>query len=121
MLSQAMMDRVARDTMRMRGALVETFTYHARATSASTPMVHEDLTGNWCHFSERLIAMHAVTDAPRVQREDIQLQIPVTQVSWTPTTYDVVIRSDHSHWRVLDIMGGPGHPFWLLQIRRVRQ
>src|SRR5262245_39892207 len=120
MLSQGLMDRVARETLRMRGSLTETFAYHSKATSASTPVVHEDLSGNWCRYSDRLIAMHAVTDTPRVLREDIQLQIPVEQVTWTPTTYDLVVRADATHWRVIDIGGGAGHPFWLLQIRRVR-
>lgn len=121
MPSQAVLDRAARDSMRMFGATCEVATYRSRATSTATPVDHPTLTIHVEAYSDQAIAMQSLIsgDRPTVLREDRRIRIPTASVTWTPTLYDEVLRADGSHWRVMSIAGGPGNPFYLLQGRKL--
>lgn len=116
-LSQAVMDRIANDTERMNGTLLESVTYQAKASAQAAAIPHTVL-GRFLQYSEHVTALHGLVPEGQVRREDRQLRIACQRVSWTPTLYDVAVRADGSQWRVLSIGGGPGRPWWLLQVRK---
>jgi hypothetical protein len=46
------------------------------------------------------------------------MRMATADVTWTPTLYDEVIRANGEHWRVMNMHGGLGDPFWQFQGRR---
>lgn len=120
-LTQALMDRMATTAMRILPVRWERATYRARVTPSATPLEYGDLDVQFAEYSDHAIAMQGLIsgDRPTVLREDRVLRVPTAQVTWTPTLYDEVLRADGSHWKVMRASGGPGHPFWLFQGRKV--
>lgn len=116
-LSQAVLARVARDTEAMNGALLEDMTYRAKATALAVATTHT-VRGRFTQYSDHLTALHGMAGEGQVRREDRVLRIAVAVVTWTPSTYDEVVRADGSIWRVVSIGGGPGRPWYLLQCRK---
>src|SRR5262249_51218761 len=99
--------------------LVEELTYHAKA-SATAPLVeYIGVMGRFTEFDEHLTALHATVPEGTVRRDDMRLRIALYRVTWVPSTYDSGTRADGSTGRVLSTRGGPGHPWWILQVRRV--
>jgi hypothetical protein len=113
MLSQALMDRVARMAFRMQGTRVETVTYHARTTPGGTPGDH---TVAALVRTYRLAAL----STGEIQPGDREGLLATAHVTWAmPTTHDTLTRADGSLWHVLSVTGGTGRPFWILQCRQV--
>ena len=113
MLSQALMDRVARVAFRLQGTRVETVTYHARATPTATPVDH---TLPALLRDYRLAALATGEIQPR-DREGL---LATAHVTWgLPTTDETLTRADGSLWTILSVRGGTGRPFWILQCRQI--
>lgn len=120
MLSQSVMDRVARHTIRMQGSRVEPITYHAKANVTSTAVDYDVEHAYFGRYSDDYTALHAVAaERPQVLREDERLRLPTFEVSWAPTIYDTVTRADGTIWRVLSVQGGRREAWYLLQVRKV--
>lgn len=119
MLSQAVADQIARMCFAVVGSLVETVTYHAKATAQATPVAYE-VQAHFAEYSEQLVTLASTTGGEGlVRRGDHLCRIATAAVSWTPTHYDTLTRADGSLWRVLSIREGRGRPFYALQVRRV--
>lgn len=110
------MPRVARAVLRAHqqttGA-VEALTYYAKATPVSSAMQHAVAQAIIRNY--RLSQLLPETILPT----DQECRIPTAAVTWTPTDYDELTRADGTRWRIQSITGGPGHPFYVLQIRQV--
>lgn len=127
-LTQAFMDGVAQTVRHALGTgaeegagRFETVTYVHRATLSETPMEYPDLQGLVTRYSEKVLtAQLALTpETTRVQRDDRQLRLATADVTWTPTMAGSVTRADGSTWRVMDLAGGTGTPFWRMRIRKI--
>ena len=118
-VTQGMLNHAARVAMGLLGDRPEAAVYHAKASAQATA-VDYDVTALFVVYSEHITALHALTAEGRVLREDMRLQIPTDQVTWTPTTYDTVTRSDGSRWRILDVGDDGSGPFRPMQIRRLK-
>lgn len=118
MLSQAVMDRLATATETMNGSLLESVTYRAKATAQAVMTVYT-VQGRFTEYNEHVTALHGLVAEGQVRREDRQFRLAVAVVTWTPSLYDEIVRADGSRWRVLSIGGGPGRPWYLLQVRKV--
>ena len=111
-LTQAQLDRVAAHVSSMYGSLVESVTFHHKATPTSAVVTST-------------VKMHlheyrgSQIDNETILRTDLRGRIPVAEVSFTLTQYDEFVRSDSTRWRVLQPNGGPGHAFWRPQCRQV--
>ena len=117
-LSQAVLSRIARDTEAMNGALLEDVTYRAKATALAVVATYT-VRGRFTQYSDHVTALHGLVPEGQVRREDRVLRVAVAVITWTPSTYDEVVRADGSTWRVLSIGGGAGRPWYLLQCRKV--
>ncbi len=117
-LSQAVMNRIGRDTEAMNGTLLESVTYRAKATSLAVVITHT-VQGRFLQYSDHVTALHSLVPEGQVRREDRQFRVAFAVVTWTPSLYDEVLRADGSLWRVLSIGGGGGRPWWILQVRKV--
>jgi hypothetical protein len=111
-LSQALLDRLAQLAMQVHGGLVETITYHARATATATPVDHTVAA----LFRDYRLAALSTGD---ILLRDQEGRIPTARVPWVPTHDDTITRADGTLWKVLSPRGGPGSPFWILQTRQV--
>ena len=92
-----------------------------RATRSGMATVYGPLTiPRFRDVSERELSMAGLVgdDRPTVLRGDKWVLVSASDVTWTPTTYDEVIESSGTRWRVQAITGGIGHPFWRFQVRR---
>ena len=121
MPSQATIDRAARAIMRMLSDTVEMVTYRSRTHATATPVNYASLEVYIGFYSDHAIAMQALItgERPTVLREDRRIRIPTAVVTWIPTLYDEVLRADGSHWRIMQVGGGSGNPFYLLQGRKI--
>ena len=111
-LTQAQLDRVASNVGAMYGSLVESVTFHHKATPTSavvTTTVKMRLHG---YRSSEI-------DNETILRTDLRGRIAGPEVTFTLTQYDEFVRSDSTRWRVLQPNGGPGHAFWRPQCRQV--
>jgi hypothetical protein len=113
MLSQALLDRLAQASTRMLGSLMESVTYVAKSGPTASAVTHRNVPGHFEQYRENQI------DQELILREDRRLRIATSAVTWVPSQYDEVSRADGSRWRVLNVSGGPGSPWYLLQTRRV--
>ena len=119
MLSQSTMDRLAQSIEAMNGDLVQAFAYHARATAQAAVVEYPGVRGRFTEYSDHITALHGLVPEGQVRREDRRLRIATCRVAWVPTLYDTVTCGDGSVWRVLSVRGGPGHPWYILQVRKV--
>ena len=119
-LAQGWLDRVASTVNGMVGGLREVITYHAKSTSDAVAVDYPGIAALTPTYDDHITALHALTDAPQVLREDIQCMVPVSAVEWVPTIYDTITRADGTRWRVLDTKDGAGSPFWIMHIRRIK-
>lgn len=113
------MDHLARQIEGMNGDLVQAFAYHARATAPSAVVEYAGIRGRFTEYSDHITALHGLVPEGQVRREDRRLRIATWRVTWVPTLYDTVTWGDGSVWRVLSVRGGPGHPWYILQVRKV--
>lgn len=118
-LDQDVMDRVAQTVAALRGT--EALIYWHRATLSDAPVGYPGLQGLVTRYSEKIIAeqLALTPETTRIQREDRQLRLATTEVTWTPTLAGSVTRADGTTWRVMDLAGGTGYPFWRLRIRKM--
>ena len=111
-LSQGQLDRMGREAFRMYGSLTEMVRYSVKATLNSTPVIYRVAA----YIDEyRLSAL--VNEA--ILPTDRRARTLQADVSWQPTDYDEITRTDGSVWRVQSVSGGPGHSFYMLQLRQV--
>lgn len=120
MLSQAVMNRVAQETVRMNGGLVEAVTYHAKPHAAAVAVDYALTDVRFLRYDAHLAALHSLTPDGQAFQYDLVCRIPYASITWVPTTYDLLTRlRDSTSWRVLQIGGGSGRPWYLLQVRKV--
>lgn len=112
MLSQAAMDQLATHAVTMYGSLMELLTYRNRSAPNATPVAYT-VQARLKHYRASEI------DLEQILRNDLELRIQTVLVTWTPMRYDDVDRADGTTWQVLNIVGGPGHPWWKIQVRQV--
>ena len=119
-LSQAMLNRVARHGERMLGDTKETVTWHSRTSRTATATNHTGVIGDFESYREGYLALHAVAaDRPQVLRDDERFRVATSRVTWTPTTYDSITRTDASVWLIVSIeQRGTGYPWWIFQVRK---
>jgi hypothetical protein len=112
MLSQIAMDQLANHAVQMYGDLMEPLTYRNRSAPNATPVVYT-VQARLKHFRASEI------DLEPILRNDLECRIQTALVTWTPMRYDDVDRADGTTWQVQGILGGPGHPFYKMQVRQV--
>ena len=112
MLSQTAMDQLANHAVSMYGTLMEPLTYRHRSAPNATPTEYTVLA-RLKHFRANEI------DLEQILRNDLECRIQTALVTWTPMRYDDLDREDGTTWQVWNILGGPGHPWWKLQVRQV--
>lgn len=117
MYSQTDKDYVAREIVTVLN-IVETCTYNAKTSASATPVSHAITNGRFTEYSDHVTALHALVGEGQVRREDRRFRVPTADVSWIPTTYDEIVRADGTSWRVLAVNGGPGKPFYHMQVRK---
>jgi len=113
MLSQMAMDQLAMHAVMMYGDLMELLTYRHRSAPNATPTVYTDVQARLKHFRASEI------DLEQILRNDLECRIQTALVTWTPSRYDDFDRADGTTWQVLNIVGGPGHPWYKFQVRQV--
>jgi hypothetical protein len=122
MLTQALLDDIARQAFAIKGALVEQVTVQHRtsATGAFRPVGPlRAIVSLPATEVMTMAALLASDDTTRARHSDVHLRLATADVGYTPTLYDEVVRGDGTRWRVLDLAGGPGRPFWQFTIRKV--
>lgn len=97
---------------RLTGA-VEAVTYYAKATPTSSAVEHAVTQAIIRNYRLSQLLPEAILPT------DQECRIPTSVVTWTPTDYDEIVRSDTTRWRIQSITGGPGYPFYVLQLRQV--
>lgn len=125
-LTQATMDAVARIVQSALGhadtdGLQETVTYAHREHQSSVAESHAGLLGYISQYSEAVIVeqLALTPETTRIMREDRKLRIATADVTWIPTLSGSVIREDGTAWRVMDIAGGRGKPFYRFRLRKL--
>ena len=117
MPNQAALDTMARQVMQMHGDTIEDITYTHQESQSATPEVLTDLTVRLESFSRQEIT------ADPLLLSDRRMRLPVyaltARASWKPSQFDTFERANGEDWRIMEIDGGPGTPFWLLRSRRV--
>ena len=120
-VTQATLNRMARTVQTLLPVRWETVVYRSRVTASGSTTDHAGLSVAFEEYSAHTIAMQGLIGGDRstmVLREDRRIRIATADVTWTPTLYDEVLRVNGEHWRVMDVQGGPGSPFWQLRGRR---
>ena len=122
-LSQGAMNRVAQKIRSAHGSLSQQVTVLHRTSAQGTVTTFGPLLiPRMQQPSEESVAMAALAgERPLVLGSDRSICLLTADVTWQPTTYDEVIDAAGNTWRVLGLADGPGHPFWRLQCRLVRQ
>ena len=121
MMTTALLGRLAASSLQVvQGLLTTATTYASRATLTSTPTLYGPFQALWQEYQDHYIAMQALlgSDAVKVLREDKQVRVENSVVTWTPTLYDEIVHPDTSHWRILSIHGGTISPLWTFQVRK---
>lgn len=111
-LSQTALDRLARHGTKMLGGLLETVTYHAKASATAAVVNHAGL-----EVSMEFYRGHEI-DGEQILKEDRQCRIRTALVTWTPTVFDTFTRPDGTLWLVMGHREGTNRPFYLLQTRQ---
>jgi hypothetical protein len=112
MLSQTAMDALANHAVMMYGTLMETLMYRNRHAPNATHVAYT-VQARLKHYRASEI------DLEQILRNDLECRIQTALVTWTPMRYDDMDRADGTTWQVLNIIGGPGHPFYKFQVRQV--
>jgi hypothetical protein len=93
-------------------SLTESVTYLYKVTSDAAGVSSTVSPVSVEQFENReLDALEAIGNYRR-------FRISVEAISFVPTRWDTITRSDSTVWQVLDIRGGPGTPFWILPCRQ---
>lgn len=117
-LGQGLMDHVAGLVKTViggpvEGGLYEEVSYSAKATPAATPLVTGSVSALVTQYTQQAILADPVLQKRR------RCLIAVTDLASPPTLYDTLTREDASAWKVEAINGGPGTPWWILQLQQV--
>lgn len=121
MFSAGVDTRIAREMVRMNGVRIEAATYHARADATAVAVDHALTDVRFLAYNAHLSALHSLAPEGQALQDDLICRIPYASVTWLPTTYDLMTRIlDSTSWRVLQIRGGPGRPWYLLHVRKAR-
>lgn len=112
MLSQRLLDRIAGIGLTVLGDLVETITVDVRTSPTATP-TSQTVKAQIGEYRAREI------DQETILRTDQRCRVRTADVTWTPTLYDTVVRSDGTTWKVMHVADGPGRPWYFFQLRQV--
>ena len=121
-LSQALMNRIARQTLTLNGERNVSVTVLHRATASASQRTYGPFPGILTRYDDHATTLEAVTveeARTRTQKEDQMLRLATADVAWIPTLYDEMAIDGMGKWRVLEKTHGPGYPFWHFRLRRV--
>lgn len=120
-LSQTVLNQMAAHILAAYGTLVESVTYRNRTSVSATPVTYTITKGAvFLSYEHRAVAMYAMIadDRPMILGTDRPIIIPMSLITWTPTTADEVVRTGGETWRIIAIAGGSGMPFYEFQGRK---
>jgi len=113
-LSQSVMDGLGAEAAAMYGGLMETVTYRHQAPggAVTTLSVALRLKG----YSERELRRD-----DQLLHGDRQARIQTSSITFAPGQSDEFTQADSTRWRVITPSRGPGHPWWICQVRKATQ
>lgn len=111
-LSQALLDGVAQQQVRMYGSLMEQIAYIL--TDDAGAQIDVQLA------SARFYQYKLTTlTAEAILLGDHECRIQTSRVAWAISQGDKVVRANGSTWRVINVQGGPGSGWYRLQVRQI--
>jgi hypothetical protein len=119
MLSQALLNSIAAQATALLGQLMEPVTYYAKSGPTAVVTVYELDKVRFELYAAQKIGFPIANDPQAILKEDRQMRVEFTLVTWTPTLFDEVVRTDGSRWRVISFTYGSKQPWYLFQMRRV--
>ena len=112
-MSNALQRKGSAALLRMaRKGLTEAITFNLIATSGATA---SDKTVRRVRVES---PDYRQVDGIEVLETDKIFRIAVADISFTPTRWSTITRTDSTVWQVQSIRGGDIYPFWLIQARQ---
>lgn len=110
-LSQTALDQMATTAFLALGALVQAVTWHHKASATGA------ISNSTVSIRFEQYKFHEI-DLLQVLRNDRKARVKTAAISFVPTVWDSFTPADGSYWKIMDIAGGVGYPFYLCQARQ---